>query len=53
MPATSEKQKKFFGLVRGIQKGVSRESAKAMKAAHSISPMKAREFARKMKKIKK
>ena len=53
MSATSEKQRKFFGFVRGIQKGMSKGSVKAMKVAHSISPMKAKEFAMKMKKIKK
>ena len=50
MPATSEKQRKFFGLIRGIQKGTAKGSSRARKVARSISPADARDFARKRKK---
>lgn len=50
MPAESEKQRKFFGLVRGIQKGTAKGSARAHAVARAISPKSAGEFARKVKK---
>ena len=50
MPAKSEAQRKFFGLVRGIQKGESKGSAKAKKAAKTMSAKSVRDFAKKKKK---
>lgn len=49
MPAVSEKQRKFFGLVRGIQKGQSKGSARAKAVARAISAKSAGEFASSVK----
>mgnify|MGYP000915409463 CR=1 FL=1 len=52
MPAKIEKQRKFFGLVRAIQKGQAAGSSKVQKSAHSISAEDASDFARKSKRQK-
>lgn len=53
MPAETEKQRKFFGFVRAIQKGEAHGSAKAEKAAREVSPADVRKFAHSVKKGKK
>ena len=50
MPSTSEKQRRFFGLVRAIQKGEAHGSPKAEKAARSMSVSDVRDFAKSTKK---
>jgi len=45
MPAETEKQRKFFGFVRAIQKGEAHGSAKAEKAAREVSPADVKKFA--------
>lgn len=47
MPATSEKQRKFMGVVRGIQKGTTKGSPAAGKAAKSMSAKQVKDFAKK------
>ncbi len=46
MPATSARQRQFFGLVRAIQQGRTKGSARARKVAGSISAKDAADFAR-------
>lgn len=55
MPASSEKQKKFFEVVRGTQEGkVKNPSEKAKEVAKSVSKKAAEDFAKdKIKKPKK
>ena len=50
MPAGSEKQRKFFGFVRAIQKGEAHGSPKAEKAARTMKVSDVREFAHSVKK---
>jgi hypothetical protein len=47
MPAESKAQQKFFGIVHGMQKGTVPKSysPKAAKAAKTIEPKAAKEFA--------
>lgn len=46
MPAKSEKQRRFMGLVRAIQLGKATGSPQAQRAAKSMSPSQVRDFAR-------
>ena len=49
-PASSERQRRFFGAVIGAKKGTVKHPSKALsKAAHSISLKKAKEFASSVK----
>lgn len=46
-PSVSKKQRRFFGLVRGLQKGDTKTaSLGAQKVAREISPSDAKDFAK-------
>ena len=50
MPSSSEKQRRFFGLILAIKRGQASGSLEAEKVAHNISESDARDFAMKKKK---
>jgi len=53
MPATSEKQRRFFGMILAMKRGkVKNPSGKITKVAHEVSEKTAEEFATKVKKKK-
>lgn len=53
MPATSEKQRRFFGAVIGAKEGtVKNPSEKLQKAASSVTMDQAKDFARKKRRKK-
>ena len=45
MPSKSKAQQRFFGVVKGIQKGSSRGEGKARKAAKDMDPKDVDDFA--------
>ena len=49
MPAVSEKQRRFMGFVRAIQKGEAHGSPKAEQAARTMKVSDVREFAHSVK----
>lgn len=50
MPSKSEKQRKFFGVVRGIQKGTVKNASKsAKKAARTMTAKQVKDFVKKRK----
>ena len=49
MPAKTEKQKKFMGVARGVQKGSTKGSPEAKKAASSMTAKQVKDYATKKK----